>query len=202
MDPPMETYEGILQLIAEFAFGCDEWSHFDSEWFKVDDCTITRTGNRWRSAYGAEKIASGQRSWRVRIEKKRSEAHRNRVHMDKWFNGGDSGYAYSAVRRQFPRIVSVLWTFVLGLVAVLQYWGCVYGGKDSVVSDSGVTASDGDAITVELDADEWTVTFRKNVSETVGTVENIKRLVWKTTCGPEESPKQNLVNKGAYVSSP
>lgn len=109
MDPPIEGYAGILQLIAVFAVGDDEWRHFNSKNLKIGDGhTITRTSKRrgvHYLAYGAETIASGQRSWRIQVEKRREYGmfigvSRNCDRTNGLFNVADSGYAYSAVRCQ------------------------------------------------------------------------------------------------------
>lgn len=48
-------------------------------------------------------------------------------------------------------------------------------GDGKVRCRSGVKATDGDVIPLELDADARMLTFRKNDSETIGTVEGIER---------------------------
>lgn len=111
MDPPIEVYAGIVRLIAEMA-SADEWL-YQRRYFKVDDdgATITRTlGNYGRvdhrlSAYGAQTIASGRRSWRIRIEGLNHQwsssyigVSRNRDRANDAFNCGDSGYAFNVVR--------------------------------------------------------------------------------------------------------
>lgn len=103
MHPPIEVYDGILLLIAEFASAADEWLYFDTEHFKVDDQTITRISKYYGglSAYGAETISHGQRLWCIRIEKWSLGmfigVSRNSDHKDGFFYP-DSGYAYAAVR--------------------------------------------------------------------------------------------------------
>lgn len=70
MNPPIEVYACILQLIAECACGDDEWRVYDDAHFKVDDRTITRIAkdSYYSSAYGAGTVAFAQRSWRIKIE--------------------------------------------------------------------------------------------------------------------------------------
>lgn len=110
MEPTIEVYAGILQLIGEFAIGCDEWRIWDSDDIKADGLTITRTSqNKWSEspAYGAETVAAGQRSWRIQIEKRRYGMHigvgRNCDRTNGLFFDGGSGIAYGTV----PLVVDV-----------------------------------------------------------------------------------------------
>lgn len=48
-------------------------------------------------------------------------------------------------------------------------------GNGKLTCDSGVKADGGDVISMELDADAGTLTFRKNDTEEIGTVKGIKR---------------------------
>lgn len=50
----------------------------------------------------------------------------------------------------------------------------MYDDDNTRVTDDGVRANAGDVISVILDADAWTVSFRKNDNEAIGTVK-IKR---------------------------
>lgn len=50
----------------------------------------------------------------------------------------------------------------------------MFGSNGETILESGVNADTNDVISVELDADAWTVSFRKNDSEEIGTVEDIK----------------------------
>lgn len=50
----------------------------------------------------------------------------------------------------------------------------MYDGNHGTLRSSRVKANNGDVISVDLDADAWTLSFRKNDSKAIGTI-NIKR---------------------------
>ena len=47
----------------------DEWRHYDRQHYKVDGPTLTSLSESPHSAYGEAAISSGQRTWRIRIDR-------------------------------------------------------------------------------------------------------------------------------------